>query len=110
MLKTLVSFGISQTDAEIYVFLSTQGPHKGRSIADALRLYKQQLYRSLNRLQTKGIVNSTDEHPAVFSSISFEKVLDLFFEVKKEQADVLQESREELVSRWQSIIKRDNNC
>ena len=109
MIKTLVSLGLSQMDAEVYVFLSTRGPHKGRSIADTLKLYKQQLYRSLKRLQTKGIVNSSTEHPAVFSSVSFEEVLDLFLEVKKEQADVLQQNREELLSRWRFIVKKDNN-
>jgi len=109
MVKTLVSLGLSQLDAEVYVFLSTKGPHNGRSITEALKLNKQLIYRSLKKLQAKGIVNSTAEYPAVFSSISFEEVLDLFLEIKVKEADVLQESREELLSRWQAITKKDNS-
>jgi sugar-specific transcriptional regulator TrmB len=108
MIKTLISLGLSQMDAEVYVFLSTSGPQNGRSIAAALKLYKQQLYRSLKRLQIKGVVNSSHRHPAVFSAISFERVLDLILVVKKEEADILQESREELLSRWRDITKKDS--
>jgi len=108
MLKTLLDLGFKEVDAKVYLFLRSMGPQKGKDIADSLKLHKQQLYRSLKRLKNKRIVNS-DEHPAVFSSISFEKVLDVFLEVKKEQADDLQESREELLSRWQDITKKDNS-
>jgi sugar-specific transcriptional regulator TrmB len=108
MIKTLVSLGLSHVDAEIYVFLSTQGSHKGRSIAETLKLYKQQLYRSLKRLKTKRLIYSSTEHPAVYSSVSFDEVLDLFWEIKTEEADLLQENREEILSKWQSITKKDN--
>jgi sugar-specific transcriptional regulator TrmB len=107
MIKTLVSLGQSQLDAEIYVFLSTRGPQNWRSIAAALKLHKQQVYRSLKRLQARRIVNSYAERPAIFSSISFEEVLDLFLQVKKQQADALKENREKLLSRWQAITKKD---
>ena len=105
--KTLVSLGLPQIDVEIYVFLSTQGPQKGRNIANKLKLHRQELYRSLNRLKTRGIVIPSVEHPAVFSSLPFEKVLDLFLEVKREQADVLQESKQALLSSWRGLIKKD---
>ena len=108
MIKTLVSLGLSQLDSEVF-FLSSQGPHTGISITKALKLHKQMIYRSLKKLKERGIVNSSAERPAVFSSISFEEVLDLFLEVKKQQADALQESREELLSRWQAITKKDNS-
>jgi sugar-specific transcriptional regulator TrmB len=109
MIKNLVSLGLSQLDAEVYFFLSTQGPHNGKSITKALKLYKQVVYRSLKKLQQRGIVNSSAERPAVFSSISFEEVLDLFLKVKKQQADALQKSKEELLSRWQDLTKKENN-
>ena len=109
MIKTLVSLGLSQVDAEIYVFLSTQGPHNGKSIAETMKLYKQVLYRSLKKLQARGIVNSSAERPTLFSSIPFEDVLDLFLEIKVKEADILQESREEILSSWRAITKKDNN-
>ena len=47
-----------QTDAEVYVYLLTNGPLKAGAIAEALRVYKQQLYRSLKRLTMQRLQKS----------------------------------------------------
>jgi sugar-specific transcriptional regulator TrmB len=106
MLKTIVSLGFKETDAQVYVYLTTEGIQKATDIAEALKLYKQQLYRSLKRLQRKGIVNATLERPAQFSAVSIEKALDFLIETKKEQALTLQASRKELLSSWKSMIEK----
>jgi sugar-specific transcriptional regulator TrmB len=105
--KALVNLGLSKQDAEVYIFLATQGPQKGKNIAGALKLYKQQLYRSLKNLQGRGMVTATLEHPAHFSAVPIEKVIELIIKAKLEQAKALQESREELLSSWRSIIKKE---
>ena len=107
MLKTLVGLGLTDLDAEVYVFLVTNGPQEAKNIAIALRLYRQQLYRSLKNLQSKGIVAASHERPALFSAVLFERVLDLFLKVRMEQQKTLQESKEEILSTWRSIIKKD---
>jgi sugar-specific transcriptional regulator TrmB len=107
MLTTLVKLGFTKTDAQVYVFLATEGPQKARTIAEALKLSKQQLYRTLKNLQNKGAVNVSPEHPARFSAVLFEKVLDILIKAKKEQQQALQESKENLLSTWQSITKKD---
>jgi sugar-specific transcriptional regulator TrmB len=107
MLRTLVELGLIEIDAAIYLLLAKEGPQQGKSIAKILGLYKQQLYRSLKRLQGKGIVTATLEHPAHFSAMSLEKVLDILIESRKEQALALQASRKELLSSWRSMIKKD---
>jgi sugar-specific transcriptional regulator TrmB len=107
MLKTLVGLGLRELDAEVYVFLATNGPQEAKNIATALKLYRQQLYGSLKNLRKKGIVNASPERPARFSAVLFERVLELFLEAKMEQQRTLQESREELLSTWKSVIKED---
>ncbi len=107
MSKALVNLGLSETDAEVYVFLAVDGPHRGKSIAEALNLYKQQLYRSLKNLQSKGMVTATPEHPAHFSAVPFEKIIEHIIEAKAEQAKALQKSREELLASWRSMIKKE---
>ena len=107
LLKTLVSLGLTEVDAEIYLLLAKEGSQQGRDIAGTLRLYKQQLYRSLKRLQKKGVVNASLEHPARFSAVSLEKVLDFLIDAKKEQALALQESKRELLSNWGAITKKE---
>jgi sugar-specific transcriptional regulator TrmB len=109
MLKTLVDLGLSEVEAEVYIFLAQAGPVKGRDIAKTLKLYKQQVYRSLKSLQAKGIVNAILERPARFSAVSLERVLDQFMKTKKEQAKALQASREELLSKWRSMLEKDSS-
>lgn len=103
MLKTLVNFGLTQVDAQVYVFLAKKGAQKGRDICKALEITKQQLYPSLKNLQKKGIVSSTLEHPARFSAIPFERVLDLFIKAKIEETQRLQQSKDEILSKWQAL-------
>jgi sugar-specific transcriptional regulator TrmB len=105
--KMLTRLGLKEIDAKIYILLSKEGPQKGRNIAGALSLYKEQLNRSLERLQKKGAVNASFEYPARFSAVDLEKVLDFWIEAKKEQALALQKSKEKLLSTWKDIVKKD---
>jgi sugar-specific transcriptional regulator TrmB len=107
MLKTLASLGFTETDAQVYVFLATEGPQKASDIAEALKVYKQHLYRVLKSLQSQGIVNASPEYPARYSAVLFDKVLDLLIKAKKEQQKALQESKEELLSTWRSMTRDD---
>ena len=47
MLKTLVNLGFTETDAQVYVYLATEGPQKASDIAEELQIYKLHLYRIL---------------------------------------------------------------
>jgi sugar-specific transcriptional regulator TrmB len=107
VLKNLVNMGLTRTDAKIYVFLAKRGPQKAQDVALAMKIAKQRLYPSLRRLQSKGLVNATLEHPARFSALSFEKALDLFAKTKMEEAKNIQQSKDSLLSDWQSIVIRE---
>jgi hypothetical protein len=65
---------------------------------------KQQLYPSLKNLQSKGVVSVTLEHPAQFSAITFEKVLDLYLKTKMEEVRQMQQSKDQILNDWQSIV------
>jgi sugar-specific transcriptional regulator TrmB len=93
-----VSLGLSQTDAQIYINLATEGPAKARNIINDLQINKRQVYRSLKRLRDRGIIMTNDERPFEYSAVHFEAVLDWLMEIKKEQANALQASKEELIA------------
>lgn len=107
VLETLAGLGLNQSDAKIYVFLAKKGPHTGKDLCNALSMQKPQLYPCLRNLQNKGLVNATPERPALFSAVSFEKVLDLLVKGKIEEAKQTQEDREKALSAWQSTVKED---
>ena len=104
----LESLGLSQTDAKVYIYLAANGPNKARAIVDYLNINRGQVYKSLKRLQNKGVTISSDEHPTKFSAMPFENVLDMLMKLKKEQAKILQESKEELISEFRTEKKKAN--
>jgi sugar-specific transcriptional regulator TrmB len=104
VLKTLEGFGLSRIDAEVYVYLAKKGPKKGRELANALQVTKQQLYPSLKNLKNKGIVTaSLGRRPALFSAVAFEQVVELLISIKVEQAKAIKETKKELLDSWRSI-------
>ena len=100
-----MSLGLSKTEAQVYVFLALNGPHKAKEITRNMSIYKEQLYRSLKNLRDKDVVKASIDYPAVFSAIPFEEILDLLAEIKKEQAQALSDVREELLNSWREMAQ-----
>ena len=103
MLKTLESLGLAKSDAQIYILLGKKGPQKARDIAKLLKMPKQTLYLAIKNLQNKGIITATLEHPAKFSVVPFEKVLDVFVKTKMEEAHRIEQDTKTILSDWHSI-------
>lgn len=103
MLKTLESLGLTQLDAQVYIFLGKRGLQKAVDIAKFLRVSKQTAYRAIKNLESKGIITATLEHPSRFSAVPFEKVLDLFVKAKTEEVHQIEQDKKGLLSDWQSI-------
>jgi sugar-specific transcriptional regulator TrmB len=108
ILKTFTSFGFKQADAEVYISLTRNGSQKARDIAEKLKTHRRQVYRSLKKLKAKGIVYASIEHPARFSALSFEKVLDTLIKANIEEAKRLEQEKEKILNRWRTIIREDS--
>ena len=104
----LGKLGLSQTDAKVYIYLAANGPNKARAIVDYLKINRGQVYKSLRRLQNKGATISSNEHPIKFIAVPFEDVLDILMKIKKEQAKILQGSKEALISDFRTEKKKSN--
>jgi sugar-specific transcriptional regulator TrmB len=105
VLKALVQLGLSQTDAEVYVFLATNGSQKARDIVTALKMYKRKIYCSLKSLQSKEIVNATLELPAQFSTMPFDRALNLLAKAHLKETRHIEQNREEIIFQWYSLVK-----
>jgi sugar-specific transcriptional regulator TrmB len=108
IIKTLEGFGLKRADAEVYIYLAKRGPQKREDIANALKTSKKQLYLALITLQNKGLVTGSPEHPALFLALAFEEALELIVKVNIEQARVIKETKEELLSSWRRMTKQDH--
>ncbi len=85
-------------------YLAQNDPQKARDIAEALETYNRQLYRTLRNLQRKGIVSASQDRPALFSAVSFDKVLDQFIEANREEAQRIEQNKEQILLMWRSKI------
>jgi sugar-specific transcriptional regulator TrmB len=103
--RALRSFGLTEKEAEIYIFLAKHGVLKGGEISKQTKTQKALVYRILKSLQTKGLVESTLESPARFIAVSFEKVIDMNIQAKQEEAAHIAAQKKNLLNYWQNIKK-----
>jgi len=107
MFTTLVNLGFTEVEVQVYVYLVTEGPQETGDIDQALKISRQRLHRTLKALKGKGAVKPA-ENETRFWAVPFAEVLELLAKVKKEQQKALQESKEELIATWQTVIKKAN--
>ena len=104
-----MDLGLTEVDAQVYVYLALNGPCKAREVVDKMEIYKEQLYRSIKNLKGKEIVSSSTGFPSEFSASPFEKVLDLLAEIQNRQAEALKAINEYLMDNWESMLEQNNN-
>ena len=99
----LSEFGLTEKEAEIYIYLAKQGLLTGGEISKQTKTHRALIYRILKSLQKKGVVEATLESPTRFSSIPFEKILDENIRIKQEEAILLEKAKNGLLSDWEKI-------
>ena len=107
VIKALKGLGLSSVDVQVYICLARTGSQKMSEIALILNLPENKVDRSLKELQSIRIVEASIAYPLEFVAMPFEDVIDLFIEVKREQAKTMQESRKELLASWRKTIKKE---
>jgi sugar-specific transcriptional regulator TrmB len=99
----LRSLGLTDKEAEVYIFLSKHGVLKCREISRGMKRHTAQVYRILKILQSKSLLESTLEAPTRFSAVPFETVLDLSIKAKRDEAARMETTRQEILNYWKSI-------
>lgn len=105
VIQALVGLGLSRVDAEVYVHLAKRGPIEIVNLATALGFSKKKLRESLMNLQSKGIVKGSLEGKALFLALPFELAIELLIKIKTEQAQIMQETKDDLLYSWRKLKK-----
>jgi sugar-specific transcriptional regulator TrmB len=103
--KVLNEFGLTEREAEVYIFLAKHCVQKGGAISKQTRMPKALVYRILKSLEKKGVVESTLEFPARFTAAPFEAVLELNIKTKREEAALIEKRKSSLLEDWKNISK-----
>jgi len=104
IISVLRDFGLTEKEAEVYVFLAKTGSQRAGEVSKRLKMHKAEVYRILEVLKGKGLTEETLEFPARFVPVSFEHFLDMTIRAKREEAFNLETRKTRLLTRWQSII------
>ncbi len=101
----LKDIGLSEKEAEIYIFLAKHTALRSGEIAKLTKIDKAEVYRVLTNLQTKGLVEKTLEAPTRFTSTPFERAIDSFIKYKRNEATLVEKTKHELIKDWNNITK-----
>jgi sugar-specific transcriptional regulator TrmB len=96
--KILKNSGLTEKEAEVYIFLAKHEALKSREIAKLMKKDKAQVFRILKNLQTKGFAESTLEFPARFTVVPFETVLESSIKAKQEEIAFIEKAKKDLLS------------
>jgi len=103
--KVLKDFGLTEFEAEVYLFLSKHNAMKGTEVSREIKKDKGQVYHILRSLQAKGLVESTLEAPVRFVPVPFEDVVESTIRAKKEETARIESAKKELVDYWKKLGK-----
>ncbi len=76
--QALKSLGLTEKEAEVYIFLAKHHALRSGEIAKGTRTHRVEVYRLLKSLQTKGVIAATLEAPARYTAAPLEGLLDSF--------------------------------
>ena len=103
----LRNFGLTEKELEVYLSLAKRGVQKTSQIAKQLKMNKGLIYRILKNLQKKGVVEATLESPTRYAAIPFEKVINSYIKSKREEAEKIEEAKDNLLSDWRRISQEE---
>ena len=101
--ETLRNFGLTEKEAEIYLFIAKYGAQTSGEIAKKSKTHRPHIYRIIKRLQKKGVIESTLESPARFTITPFERIIDNNIKAKHQEAVLLEKAKDSLLTDWKNI-------
>jgi sugar-specific transcriptional regulator TrmB len=96
--EMLTVFGLTKTEAELYVFLTSMGPTPARVIARRFDINRVKAYRTLKELEDKGLVNRIMERPVRFMAQPIESVLQEKIEKTRGALEELETNKGRIIS------------
>ncbi len=82
----LVSFGLSEKEARLYLHLLKYGPKTPSPLAKSLKTYREDVHRTLNGLIDKGMVRPSLDSPTIYAAVDLDAALEAA--VKKQESEL----------------------
>jgi len=99
----LMKFGLSPTQAKVFIFLGKYGSNSAPDVARALELPRTETYHVLNSLQSLGLITAELTHPTKYSALDMRKAVISLVKQEQERIDSLAEKEESISELWDQI-------
>ncbi|MEM0030225.1 MAG: helix-turn-helix domain-containing protein [Candidatus Nitrosocaldus sp.] len=103
IIRVLLDLGLTLNEAKVYVYLAKTGYRKAIEIAENIGIPRTETYQILNRLQSKGLVIATMEHPVRYAAVEFDDLLKTMINVSMERLKEFDRRREEILQVWSNL-------
>jgi sugar-specific transcriptional regulator TrmB len=71
----LIGFGLSEKEAQLYLYLLKYGPKTPSPLAKSLKTYREDVHRTLTSLIEKGMVRPSLDSPTVYAAVDLDAAL-----------------------------------
>jgi len=95
-LSRLISFGLSEKEAQLYFHLLKYGPKPPSLLAKSLKTYREDIYRTMTSLIDKGMVNPSLESPTVYAAVELDIALDAALKKHETELREMERRKQEL--------------
>jgi sugar-specific transcriptional regulator TrmB len=83
--QTLINLGLTFLQTKVYITLIKSGASTGRTTARKAQVASQDVYRILNELQEKGLIEKIVTKPAMYKATPFKEGVSVLLQNKKEE-------------------------
>jgi sugar-specific transcriptional regulator TrmB len=75
-IRRLTQFGLSEKEAQLYLYLLRYGPKTPSPLAKSLKTYREDVHRTLTSLIEKGMVRPSLGAPTIYTAVELDTALE----------------------------------
>ena len=99
----LINFGLTKSQAKVFIYLGKYGSKTASEIAKALQLPRTETYHLVNSLQNMGLVVAELSHPTKYTAMEMKEAVATLVKQEQERIDTLATKEESLSEMWKEI-------
>ncbi len=99
----LINFGLTKSQAKVFIYLGKYGSKTASEIAKALQLPRTETYHLVNSLQNMGLVVAELSHPTKYTAMNMREAVATLVKQEQDRIDVLANKEESLSEMWKEI-------
>jgi sugar-specific transcriptional regulator TrmB len=97
VVERLQTFGIDESEAQLYLTLLNYGPETAGDLIDITRIGRSDVHKTLNGLFEKGMIEELTERPPKYRAVPIDAVLDAAIFKQANKLRQMERSKQELV-------------